>query len=354
MRGTDSHQAELFSYVSLEDRIPSDHPIRRIRRIVDKALRSISGDLEEMYSSLGRPSIAPERLLRALLLQVLYSIRSERQLVEQLHYNLLFRWFVGLGMDDKVWNATTFTKNRDRFLEGEIAESFFKAILEQAARKHLLSRDHFTVDGTLIDAWASHQSFRPKDDSGGDSDGSSFRGQRRRNDTHESTTDPDSRLMRKGAGKEAKLSYQGNVLTENRNTLIVGAEVVIATGHAETDAALEMLAEIEGNRRATVGADKGYDNANFVDGARELNVTPHVNQSTNGRASRIDGRTTRHDGYAVSLGKRPLVEGPIGWLKQYGLMRRPMFRGLAKMRWAFAFSAATFNVLRLSNLTVSA
>lgn len=353
MRGSDSHQSSLFSYVSLEDRIPRRHPLRRIRKIVDGALSSITDELAVMYPPIGRPSIPPERLLRALLLQVLYSVRSERQLVEQLEYNLLFRWFVGLSMDDKIWDATSFSKNRDRFLEGEIATSFFDAILEQASAKGLLSKEHFTVDGTLLEAWASHQSFRPKDDSNGPPSGD-FRGKPRRNDTHESTTDPDSRLARKGPGKEAKLSYQGNVLTENRNTLIVGAEVVTAAGAAETNAALKMLDRVSGKRRVTVGADKAYDNRGFVEGARQRNATPHVIQSTKGRRSRIDARTTRHDGYAISINKRPLVEGPIGWLKQYGLMRRAMFRGLERMNWAFTFSAATFNALRLANLTAQA
>jgi len=348
MRGSSQSSRSLFSYVSLEERVPRLHPLRQVRSIVDEALTSLSPRFEELYSKRGRPSVPPEHLLRALLLQVLYSVRSERQLMERLDFDLLFRWFVGLELDERVWNATTFTKNRDRLLDGDIAGEFFDLVLARARRQRLLSRDHFTVDGTLVEAWASHKSFRPKDDSGGD--GSSFHGQKRKNETHASTTDPECRLMRKGRGKEARLAYQGNVLVENRNGLIVGAEVLVADGAAETEGALRLLERVPGNHRVTVGADKLYDNESFVEGARALRATPHVIQNTKGRRSRIDGRTTRHRGYAMSVNARPRIEGPFGWMKQYGLLRRPMFRGRRKMNWAMVWSAAVFNILRIAHL----
>lgn len=354
MRGSESQQGSMFSYVDLEQRIPKDHPLRRIRRLVDEALSEMSGRFDAIYASSGRPSIPPERLLRALLIQVLFSVRSERQLIEQLEYNLLFRWFVGLGIDDRVWNPTTFCKNRDRLLEGEIAEELFSAVLSQAEDRELLSQDHFSVDGTLIDAWASHKSFRPTDEETKPPDGgAAFRGQKRSNKTHASTTDPESRLSRKGPGKEAKLSYRGNILVENRHGMIVNTQVDIVTGNGETMAALAMLEQVPGTHRVTVGADKGYDNQAFVECARDLKATPHVAQSTKNRRSRIDGRTTRHRGYEISLAKRPRVEAPFGWLKQYGLQRRPMFRGVRRIGWAFTFAAATFNLLRMANLSAS-
>lgn len=342
----------MFSYVDLEQRIPKNHPLRRIRASVDAALGQLSDRFDEIYASCGRPSIPPERLLRALLIQVLFSVRSERQLIEQLEYNLLFRWFVGLGIDDEVWNPTTFCKNRDRLLEGDIAEGFFTAVLLHAEDQDLLSTEHFSVDGTLIDAWASHQSFRPKDEDRKPPDGGAdFRGQKRSNETHASRTDPDSRLSRKGPGKEAKLSYRGNILVENRHGMIVKTQVDIVTGNGETMAALAMLEQRRGHHRVTVGADKGYDNQAFVECSRKLNATPHVAQSTKNRRSRIDGRTTRHPGYAMSLKKRPRVEAPFGWLKQYGLQRRPMFRGVRRIGWAFTFAATAYNLLRMANLT---
>ncbi len=351
MRGSEDQQGSMFSYVDLESRIPASHPLRRIRRLVDQALGEMSSRFDELYARRGRPSIPPERLLRALLVQVLYSVRSERQLMEQLNYNLLFRWFVGLGIDDRVWDATTFTKNRDRLLEGEVAEAFFREVLSQAKQRHLLSQEHFTVDGTLIDAWASHKSFRPKDEDTKPPDGGAdFRGKRRSNETHQSTTNPQARLSRKGPGKEAKLSYGGHILVENRNGLIVDTQVGIVTGDGETVAGLALLERLPGNHRVTVGADKNYDNQTFVQGARDLRATPHVAQNTTNRKSRIDARTTRHSGYQASLAKRPRVEAPFGWIKQYGLQRRPMFRGVERVRWAFTFTAAAFNVLRLSNL----
>jgi len=353
MRGSESGQGAMFSYVDLESRIPKTHPLRRIRELADAALEALSERFDEIYARRGRPSIPPERLVRALLLQVLYSIRSERQLMEQLDYNLLFRWFVGLGIDDDVWSATTFSKNRDRLLQGEISTAFFHAVVEQAREQGLLSQEHFSVDGTLIDAWASHQSFRPKDEDPPTDSGGDFRGKKRSNTTHASTTDPDSRLARKGPGREAKLSYGAHILVENRNGLIVETEVDVVRGDGETRAGLKMLERVPGARRKTVGADKGYDNHPFVEGARSLGVTPHVTQSTKNRRSRIDGRTTRHEGYDLSLSKRPGVETPFGWLKQYGLQRRPMFRGVGRMRWHFTFGAAVFNLLRIGNLSPS-
>jgi len=348
MRGRGQSSRSPFSDVSLEERAPRRHPPRRVRALVDEALTSLSPRIEELYSRRGRPSVPPEHLLRALPLQVLYSVRSERQLMERLDFDLLFRWFVGLELDERVWNATTFTKNRDRLLDGDIAGEFFELVLARARRRRLLSRDHFTVDGTLIEAWASHKSIRRKDDS--DDDGSWFRGQKRKNETHASTTDPECRLMRKGRGKEARLAYQGNVLVENRNGLIVGAEVLVGDGPAETEGALRLLERVPGNHRVTVGADKLYDNKSFVDGARALMPTPHVIQNTKGRRSRVDGRTTRHRGYAMSVNARPRIEGPFGWMKQYGLLRRPMFRGRGKMNWAMVWSAAAFNILRIAHL----
>ena len=350
MRGRASGQQAMFSYVSLEQRVPSEHPLRRIRRFVDEALEALSSRFDALYAEQGRPSIPPERLLRALLLQVLHSIRSERQLMEHLDYNLLFRWFVGLEVDDRVWDPTTFTKNRDRLLRGDVSEAFFAAVLEQARRKHLLSREHFTVDGTLIEAWASQKSFRPKDGPPDPGGGRNFHGQSRTNDTHSSTTDPDARLARKGPGKEARLSFLGNLLVENRNGLIVNTRVKTVTGHGEVVAAVEMLSEIDGNHRVTVGADKGYDSADFVASARDLEVTPHVAQNTKNRRSRIDGRTTRHRGYEVSLRQRPRVEGPIGWIKEFGLLRRPKLRGVRKVGWLFTWSAAVYNLVRMTNL----
>lgn len=353
MRGRGQRSRSLFSYVSLEERVPQRHPLRRIWSIVDEALESLSPRFEELYSKRGRPSVPPEHLLRALLLQALYSVGSERQLMERLEFDMLFRWFVGLELYERLWDATTFTKNRDRVLDEAVARSLFEAVLERARRQRLLSRDHFTVDGTLIEAWASHKSFRRKD-GGDDEGGPSFCGKKRRNDRHESTTDPECRLMHKGHGKEARLWYQGNVLTENRNGLIIGAEVAIGEGAAETEGTMCQLERLPGNHRVTVGTDKLYDNRSFAEGARVLRVTPHVIQSQKGRRSRIEGRTVRHPGYTASVRKRPAVEGPIGWMKQYGLLRRPMFRGCRKMNWVMLWNAASFSILRLAHLEAAA
>jgi transposase len=347
MRGDERVQDGMFSYVSLEQRVPEDHPLRAVRQLTDGVLRSLDAEFDALYAGSGRPSIAPEYILRALLLQVFFSVRSERLLVEQIDYNLLFRWFVGLGMDDVVWNHAVFSKNRDRLLNSEVARRFF-AEVNRSARKYM-SDEHFTVDGTLIQAWASQKSFRSKD--GGD-DGGDFHGQKRSNQTHASTTDADARLYKKSYGKESKLSYLGHVLVENRNGLIADAMVTTADGMAERDAALLMLREKQKHRsrRITVGADKGYDSEDFVRTVRELNVTPHVTKNENGRSSNLDRRTTRHSGYAISLSRRWLVEKGFGWLKQTGPLRQVKLRGLVKVDWLFVFSCAAHNLLRLPRL----
>jgi transposase len=348
MRGDERVQGGMFSYVTLEQRVPKDHPLREIRRITDVVLKSLSGEFDSLYSASGRPSIAPEYVLRALLLQVFYSVRSERQLVEQIDYNLLFRWFVGLGMDDAVWNHAVFSKNRDRLLTSEVAQQFFAAVNEQA--KRFMSDEHFTVDGTLIQAWASQKSFRKKD--GSDGDGANFHDSRRTNETHESTTDPDARLYKKSYGRESKLAYLGHTLVENRNGLIAAAMATQADGYAEREAALLMLADKQQgrSRRITVGADKAYDAKDFVTAARALNVTPHVTKNDTGRRSNMDGRTTRHAGYGISLSCRWLVEKPFGWLKQTAGLAQVKVRGLAKVDCAFVFGCAAHNLLRLPRL----
>jgi len=346
----------MFSYVSPEERVPADHPLRAVRPMVDGALKGLSRSFNQLYADWGRPSIAPEKLLRALLLQVLYSIRSERMLMEQLEYNLLFRWFVGLNMDDAVWVPTVFSKNRDRLLMGEIAEKFFAQVLQQARDRDLLSDEHFSVDGTLIEAWASQKSFQRKDqpapppeDPGNPT--VDFHGEQRRNDTHESTTDPDARLARKSSGHESKLAYCGNVLIENRNGLVVDCELVLCSGTAERDAAVEMAERIEGDKQVTVGADKGYDTRGFVREMRDRNVTPHVSQNMNrAGGSAIDQRTTRHVGYQVSQRKRKRIEEVFGWLKTVGMLRKTRHRGVFKVGWVFTFAAAAYNLVRMKNL----
>jgi transposase len=355
MRGTDHQQSSMFSYISAERRVPMDHPLRAVRAMADAALGELGPRFEALYARNGRPSIAPEKLLRALLLQVLYTVRSERLLMEQLDYNFLFRWFVGLSIDDPVWDATVFSKNRDRLLEGEIAEGFFAAVVEQARAKDLLSDEHFTVDGTLIEAWAGQKSFKRKDDPGAqtppdDDPGNpsvDFHGARRRNDTHQSTTDPEALLARKGPGKEAKLSYAGHVLMENRNGLAVGGCVTQATGRAEVEAALALVEEIEGWERVTLGADKGYDHKEFVLQLREHQVTPHIARKP---TSIIDARTTRHPGYAVSQRKRKRVEEIYGWLKTVAGLRKTRHRGIARVGWIFTFALAAYNLVRMRNL----
>ncbi len=353
MRGNDDQlQSGMFSYISLEQRIPKDHPLRGVRKLVDTVLSGMSKDFDRLYSVVGRPSIPPERLLRALLLQVFYSVRSERQLMEQLDYNLLFRWFVGLEIDEAVWNHAVFSKNRDRLLNQEVAEEFFAKVKELA--KDLMSDEHFTVDGTLIEAWASQKSFQRKDSDGKpvSGDGQNFHGETRRNDTHQSKTDPQALLYKKSAGPEAKLSYLGHVLVENRNGLIAAAMTTQADGKAEREAALLMLYRMqkEQNRHVTIGADKAYDTREFVTLARELGATPHVIQNTRRRRSAIDARTTRHPGYDISRSKRWLVEKPFGWLKQIGPLRKVKLRGLFKVDWLFQFSCAAFNLYRIPKL----
>lgn len=353
VRGSDDQAGYLFSYISAEARVPSDHPLRPLRAVVDSALRRLSPRFETLYVRFGRPSIAPEKLLRALLLQVLYTIRSERQLVEQLQYNLLFQWFVGLSLDDAVWDATTFTKNRDRLLDGAIATAFFDEVLAEARTQGLLSREHFTVDGTLLDAWASQKSFRPRDEDGpappaGGNPDVNFRGTPRRNDTHQSTTDPDARLAKKGVGREAKLSYAGHVLMENRHGLVVDTMLTPADGYGEIDAALVMLARLPDRPGITVGGDKAYDRARFVDECRHLGITPHVAQKSS--QSAIDARTTRYAGYVVSQRQRKRVEEIFGWMKTTGLLRKLRHRGGRLVEWIFTFTAAAYNLVRLRTL----
>jgi len=339
----------MFSYVSLEQRVPQGHPLRAIRKLTDEVLRSLSGDFDQPYSATGRPSIAPEYLLRALLLRVFYSIRSEILLVEQIDYNMLFRWFVGLGMDDAIWEHSVFSKNRERLLNSAVAQRFFSEVNRQASK--FMSDEHFTVDGTLIQAWASQKSFRSKD--GSDyGDGTDFHGQKRSNDTNASTTDQDARNYRKSYGKESKLSYLGHALVENRNGLIAAAMVTHVDGFAERHAALLMLQQKQQDRSRpiTVGADKAYDSQDFIAAARELNVTPHVTRNDKGRRSNLDRRTTRHPGYTISLSRRWLVEKGFGWLKQTGPLRQVKPRGLEKVNWLFVFSCAAHNLLRLPRL----
>jgi transposase len=359
MRGTDCEQSSMFSYISAERRVPKDHPLRAIRAMADTALRDLDQRFEGMYATLGRPSIPPERLLRALLLQVLYTVRSERLLMEQLDYNFLFRWFVGLSIDDPVWDVTVFTKNRDRLLKGEVAGAFLAAVLVQARQRKLLSDEHFTVDGTLVEAWAGQKSFKrkdqrtaespPKDDDPGNPS-VDFHGEQRRNDTHQSTTDAEALLARKGKGKESKLSYAAHVLMENRHGLAVNCCVTQATGRAEPEAALAMVEEIPGWHRVTLGADKGYDRQELVQQMREHRVTPHFARK---QTSIIDQRTTRHPGYELSQRKRKRVEEIFGWLKTIGGMRKTRHRGVARVDWMFCFALAAYNLVRMRKLAAA-
>jgi transposase len=355
MRGDHSEPTDMFSYVTLAQRVPKDHPLRAIRTMVDDVLKRLWSDFEKLYSHTGRPSIPPERLLRALLLQVLYSIRSERMLMEQLDYNLLFRWFVGLSMDDRIWDATVFTKNRDRLLRGHIAVLFFEQVLAEARERGLTSDEHFTVDGTLVESWASLKSFKRKDGSDmqapPDDPGNptvNFHGQKRGNETHQSTTDGDARLATKGSGQEAKLYFMGHVVMENRNGLAVGARLTHATGKAEREAALALVSDIPRRRRITLGADKGYDVAAFVDELRRRGVTPHIAQKV--RYSAMDRRTTRHRAYEISQRLRKRVEEIFGWLKTVGMTRKVRHRGLPRVDWNFTFALAAYNLVRMRNL----
>jgi transposase len=352
MRGSDEQTSHMFSYVVPEHRVRADHPLRAIRRMTDEVLATLSPRFDRMYSDMGRPSIPPEQLLRALLLQSLYTIRSERLLMEEIDYSILFRWFVGLGMDDEIWSPTTFSKNRDRLLQGDIAAAFFDAVVDQARQAGLLSDEHFTVDGTLLDAWAGLKSFRPKDAGPTDPPDDpgnptvNFHGESRRNDTHQSTTDPDARLARKGDGREAKLSYAGHVLLDNRHGLVANVCVTAATGTAEREAALLLLDEAP--QAVTVGGDKGFDVASFVAEVRARGVTPHVAQKVKGSA--IDGRTTRHAGYEISQQKRKLIEQVFGWMKTIGGLRKLRHRGGELVDWIVTFTAAAYNLVRLRTL----
>jgi len=352
VRGDDQQTGQLFSYVSPEQRVPADHPLRPVRAMTDAALRRLSPRFEALYAQTGRPSVPPEKLLRALLLQILYSVRSERLLMEQLEYNLLFRWFVGLSIDDAVWTPTTFTKNRDRLLEGDIAAAFFHEVLAQARGARLLSDEHFTVDGTLLEACASLKSFRrkgervpPPDDPGNPS--VDFHGERRSNTTHASTTDPESRLAKKGVGQAAKLAYVGSVLMENRHGLVVSATAVVASGTAERDTAIAQVAALPAGRK-TIGGDRGFDQGPFVTAIRACGGTPHV--APKAATGVIDGRTTRHPGSAISQRVRKRVEEIFGWLKTVGQLRKLRHRGVARVNWIFVFSAAAYNLVRMRTL----
>lgn len=363
MRGyKEAQQEDMFSYVSMEDAVPADHPLRRIKAFIEPIFEEMWSDFDGLYSGVGRPSIPPEQLLKALLLQVLFTIRSETQLVEQLRYNLLYRWFVGLGMSGRVWDRSTFSKNRERLIEGEIADEFFSQVVGLAEKMKLVSKDHFSVDGSLIEAWASLKSFQKKeseqdnktDDSGdaGRNQSVDFHGEKRSNVTHESKTDPDAKLYTKSKGQTAKLSFMGHVTMENRNGLAVDTRVTAPGYHAEPDAALEMAQGLTDGRRKTLGGDKHYDQQSLTDGLKEMNIASHAAQNIHSRrhTSSINGRTTRHGGYQISQRKRKRIEEIFGWLKTIGLMRRPMVRGLNKMGWMFSFSVAVYNLVRINNL----
>jgi transposase len=361
VRGRDERTGALFSYVDLEARVRPDHPLRSIRTIVNEGLAALEREFAALYSPMGRPSIPPEKLLRAMLLQAFYSIRSERLLMERLEYDLLFRWFVGIGVDDPAWDHSVFSKNRDRLLDGDIAAKFLAAVLAQPRVKRLLSTDHFSVDGTLIEAWASIKSFRPKDGSddppagGGRNAEADFHGKKRSNETHASTTDPDARLYRKGSGKEAKLCFIGHGLMENRSGLLVDACLTPADGHAERVAALFMIEpHADRPRPITLGGDKNYDVEDFVNELRSMRVTPHVAQNSSGRRSAIDGRTTRHDGYAASQRIRKRIEEAFGWIKTVGGQAKTRYRGIERAGFAFTFAAAAYDLVRLPKLLAEA
>jgi transposase len=357
MRGDDPRHDGMFSDITPEARVRPDHPLRPIRRMTDAALARLSARFDRLYATTGRPSIPPEKLLRALLLQMLYSIRSERLLVEELDYNILYRWFVGLSLDDPIWDATTFTKNRDRLLDGDVADAFFAEVLAAIKADGLLSDEHFTVDGTLLEAWASQKSFKPKAGAGRPPDDPknpsvNFHGQTRRNDTHQSTTDPEARLYKKAVGREAKLGYLAHLLTENRHGLIIDTAVTAASGTAERDAAVALLGELPlTTRRVTVAADKAYDVRAWVAAVRRMGITPHVAQNEFGYGgSAIDARTTRHEGYRLSHRKRKLIEQAFGWLKTVALVRKLRHRGGRLVDWQFSFGAAAYNLVRWRNL----
>ena len=359
MRGPDVQRSSEKFTASPDDLVPPDHPLRTVKAMADEVLTEMSPHFETIYSLAGRPSIPPERLLRAQLLQLLYSVRSERLLVEQLGYNMLFRWFVGMSGIEPVWDASTYTKNRERFIAGAVADAFFQRVVAKADAAGLMSDEHFSVDGTLLEAWASHKSFKPKDGGGDDpppdDPGNAdvdFKGQKRSNATHASTSDPDARLYKKSKGEGAKMAYLGNVLTENRNGMVAAVKATLATGTAEREAALDLIARAGGSntQRLTLGADKGYDTKDFVAALRELEVTPHVAQNDTNRRSAIDGRTTRHAGYEVSQRKRKLVEEFNGWVKTVGGLRKLRHRGLARVDWMLTFAAAAYNLVRMRTL----
>jgi transposase len=358
MRGLETKTEALFVYLSPESFVPKDHPLRPIRAMADKALAELNADFDKIYADTGRPSIPPEQLLKALLLQAFYTIRSNRQLVEQLNYNILFRWFVGLALDEKVWDHSSFSTNLERLIEAEVSRRFLAGIVSQARKAKLLSDEHFSVDGTLIEAWASIKSFQPKDGPKqpvGRNEERDFHGEKLKNDTHASTTDSDARLYKKSSCKEARMSYLGHALMENRNGIIIGGTITHATGTAERDAAVEMVAEVAGTKRVTLGGDKGYDTKNFVKELRELEVTPHVAQNVKKKGgSAIDGRTTRHAGYAVSLRIRKRIEEAFGWIKTIGNLRKTRHRGIAKVDWYFTLAVSAYNLIRMRNLGVAA
>jgi transposase len=361
MRGKPEQQLAMLTSLSTEDLIPADHPIRRIRKVIDEVLVEMDGEFDAMYSRIGRPSVPPEQLLKATILMALYSVRSERAFCERLNYDLLFKWFLDLPIDAKAFDATTFTKNRDRLLEADIADRFFAAVVRQAKLRRYVSSEHFSVDGTLLEAWASHKSFKPKDGPrpdasapGGRNVEVDFHGQKRSNQTHRSSTDPEALLARKSAGTPARLCYAGHLLMENRNALIVDAELTQADGYAERATALELLGRLPHRaRRRTVAADKGYDTAGFVADCRDIGVTPHVAQHTNGRRSAIDGRTTRHPGHRTSQRIRPRIEEPFGWIKTIAGGRKLRYRGRQRNRAWFLLTTATYNLLRISALDAS-
>lgn len=353
MRGRPEEQTSMVMLMTLESRVPKDHPIRRIKALADEALRALSPLFDEMYRDGGRPSVPPERLLKATLLMALYSVRSERQFCEQLDYNLLYRWFLDMNMEEASFVPTVFTKNRERLLTHEVGARFLQEVVRQARKARLMSNEHFSVDGTLIEAWASMKSFRPKDEDDDDQDGNGwggFRGEKRSNETHESKTDPESKLMRKGRGREAKLCFSGNALMENRSGLLVDFRIEAATGTAERDAALSMLEALGGEHRITLGADRGYDTKDFVDACRDLGATPHIAQNTSKRRSAVDARTTRHPGYEVSQRIRRRIESIFGWMKTTGVFDRTRFRGIARTQLAAHFVGAAYNLVRMARL----
>ncbi len=359
MRGYENQQQQLFSYINLEERVPKNHPIRKLKSLVDQVLEKMSYHFDIIYSEVGRPSIPPEQLLKGLLLQTFYTIRSERQLVEHIDANLWYRWFIGLGIDDKVWNASAYSKNRDRLLEHNIAETFFDEVLNLAKEHDLVSDEHFTVDGTLIESLASLKSFKPKDkDNDKDNkppksrnEKTDFHGEKRTNKTHQSTTDPESRLYKKGKGKEAKLCFMGHITTENRHGLVVASTATIATGTAEREASINMISSIKPkSKKITLGGDKGYDVSDYTQELRDYNVTPHVAQNDTNRKSSIDGRTTRHKGYNVSQRKRKQVEEVFGWSKTIGGLKKLRHKGLEITDWIFTFTNSAYNLVRMIKL----